>query len=324
MTLFWVIVILLIGYWRMIYMPGQSYTGPLPQLTAHQQRSAVALEQDVRHLASDIGPRHSENAVQLDQAAAYIAQSLESAGWTVERQSFQANGTTCTNIIAERVGAQTPEEIVVVGAHYDTVPGCPGANDNTTGTAAVLELGRRFSHTKSARTLRLCAFVNEEPPHFQTDTMGSLVYARRCQERGERVVGMLSLETLGSYSDAEGSQDYPFPFALFYPTEGNFVAFVGNLSSRTLVHRTLQTFRSHAEFPSEGVSAPTNIPGVGWSDHWSFWEAGFDAVMITDTAPFRYAHYHSPEDTVDKIDFERLARVVSGVEQVITDLVDGP
>jgi hypothetical protein len=151
--------------------------------------------------------------------------------------------------------------------------------------------------------------------------MGSLRYARRARERGEPVVAMLSLETIGYFSDEEGSQRYPFPFSLFYPSRGNFLAFVGNLASRDLVQRVVGSFRLHSPLPSEALAAPGWIAGIGWSDHWSFWRLGYPAVMITDTALFRYRHYHKPTDTPDKVDYEKLARITLGLEQTIRDLL---
>ena len=152
--------------------------------------------------------------------------------------------------------------------------------------------------------------------------MGSRVYARRSHERGERIVAMLSLETIGYYSEAKGSQKYPFPFGLLYPSRGNFIAFVGNTRSADLVRACIHRFRQEAQFPSEGAALPGAIEGVGWSDHWAFWQEDYPALMVTDTAPFRYPHYHSIEDTPDKLDYERLARVTEGLEKVIRSLVN--
>ena len=154
--------------------------------------------------------------------------------------------------------------------------------------------------------------------------MGSLVYALACRQRRENVVAMISLETIGYFDDAKGSQSYPPPFSLFYPSTGNFIAFVGNYSSRRLVRRSVASFRRHTEFPSEGAALPSFIPGVGWSDQWAFWQAGYPALMVTDTAPFRYPDYHRPSDTPDKIDHERMARVVDGLEAVVRELVRAP
>ena len=208
----------------------------------------------------------------------------------------------------------------MVGAHYDTASGAPGADDNTSGIAGTLALARKFSMAKPDRTLRFVAFVNEEPPYFQTERMGSWVYAKRCREKGEDVVAMLSLEMLGCYSDAPGSQKYPPPFSFLYPSRGNFIGFIGNTSSRRLVRQAIASFRQNERFPSEGAAVPGMIRGVGFSDHWSFWQEGYPALMVTDTAMCRYPHYHRPQDTIDKIDFDRMARVVRGLESVVADL----
>jgi Zn-dependent M28 family amino/carboxypeptidase len=211
---------------------------------------------------------------------------------------------------------------IVVGAHYDSAQGAPGANDNGSGCAALLELAHRLKDFKPApgRKLRLVLWVNEEPPYFQTEQMGSYVHAQSLDDAGRKVDAAISLETLGYYRDEPGSQHYPAPFDRLYPDRGNFVAFVGDLGSRGLVRRALGTFRSHAHFPSEGVSAPGFIEGVYWSDHWSYAQIGAPALMVTDTALFRYPYYHTGQDTPDRIDYERLARVVEGIDAVVRDL----
>jgi Zn-dependent M28 family amino/carboxypeptidase len=214
-------------------------------------------------------------------------------------------------------------DVIVVGAHYDSAPGTPGANDNGSGAAAVIELARllRDLDGKSRKRIRFVLFVNEEPPYFMTEAMGSLRYARALAERREKVVAMYSLETIGFYSSEPESQHYPAPFGLLYPDRGDFIAFVGMLGSRPLLQETIRSFRAHTAFPSIGGVAPGFVPGIAWSDHWAFAEQGFQALMITDTAPFRYPHYHQPSDTPDKVDSEKLARVVKGIERVIRDLV---
>jgi hypothetical protein len=146
--------------------------------------------------------------------------------------------------------------------------------------------------------------------------MGSLVYAKRCKDRGERIVAMLSLETIGFYSDVKGSQKYPPPLSLFYPSTGNFIGFVGDRSSTDLMRSVVKTFRATTRFPSEGAALFASLPGVGWSDHWSFWQVGYPGVMVTDTAPFRYPHYHTGADTPDKLDYE-LERVVGELVGVL-------
>jgi Zn-dependent M28 family amino/carboxypeptidase len=273
----------------------------------------------VIELAEKIGERNVVKYDELKKAADYIEAGLRVAG-PVSRQTYSASGRPCDNLEVEIRGTSAPGEIVVIGAHYDSVMDCAGANDNASGVAGMLALARSLAKSAPSRSLRFVAFVNEEPPHFRTDAMGSRVYARRCRERGENVVAMLSLETIGCFSDAPESQKYPSPLGLCYPSEGNFIAFVGNVSSRSLVRRCVRTFRAHAAFPSEGAALPSFLPGVGWSDHESFWENDYPAVMVTDTAPFRYPHYHRSGDTPDKIDYERCARVVAGVERVVREL----
>jgi Zn-dependent M28 family amino/carboxypeptidase len=223
----------------------------------------------------------------------------------------------------EILGKDKAEKIALIGAHYDSVQGSPGANDNATGVAALLALARRFSQAPLLRTVRFVAFTNEEPPLFQSRHMGSRIYARGCRDRGEQIFPMLSLETIGYYSDEPGSQKYPFPFGLFYPSTANFIAFVSNMENAPWVKQLLTSFRRHTQFPSEGGALWEWIPGVAWSDHWSFWKEGYPAVMVTDTAPNRYPHYHTGADTPDKVGFARLARVVSGLQRIIDELVGG-
>ena len=223
------------------------------------------------------------------------------------------------NIEAEIHGASP--EIVLVGAHYDSVFGAPGANDNGTGVAALLALARRFAGKQTQHTLRFVAFVNEEPPYFQTPQMGSLVYAGRCKARGDRIAAMISLETIGYFSDAPRSQKYPVAaLGAFYPKVGNFIGIVGNVRSRWLVRRAIAEFRKEGKIPTEGAALPAFIAGVGWSDQWSFWQHGYPGIMITDTAPFRYPHYHEATDTPDKLDYDRFALVVSSAEKLIRSL----
>ncbi len=306
----------------MIAMPGTNYRGELPPADEALLSLADELRQDVARLAVDIGERNLWNRPnQLNQAADCIAAQFKAAGYDVRRQEYKVSGTSCYNLDVEILGSVRQEEIVIVGAHYDTLPGTPGANDNTSGVAATLALARRFAHRKTDRTLRFVAFTNEENPYAHTQAMGSRVYSGRCRERGENVVAMMSLETIGYYDDHPGSQKYPPPIGLHYPSEGNFIGFVGNLASGDLVRQVVKTFRESEQFPSEGAALPESIARIGDSDHASFWHEGYPALMVTDTANFRYPFYHTPEDTIDKVNFDRLARVVRGLEKVVAGLV---
>ncbi|MFP4414658.1 MAG: M28 family peptidase [Coleofasciculus sp.] len=316
-----ILVIVLLGAWfLMIRMPGESYHGELPPLTQKEVTLQNALQQDVEKLASEIGRRNYLYYDGLIAATDFLEREISQVGYKVKRQGYEIDNQTYYNLEVEIIGTEKPQEIVVVGGHYDSVYTSPAANDNGTGAAATLELARLFAGKQPARTLRFVEFVNEEPPFFQTDDMGSLVYAKQCRDRKDNIVAMLSLETMGYYSDKIGSQQYPFPLDQIYPLQGNFIGFIGNLGSRKLVHNVVESFRRHAKFPSEGATLPPMIPGVGWSDQWAFWQQGYPGVMVTDTAPFRYPYYHTDEDTPDKVDYERLARVVAGLEQVIAEL----
>ncbi len=302
-------------------MPGRSYRDPLPPPDRKLRRSAEELRRHVTHLACEIGERNVRyRQAELAQTADYIEAEFAALGYEVRHVGYDVDGARCDNLEVEIVGATRPDEIVVVGAHYDSVPGCPAANDNASGVAGMLWLASAFAGLPSNRTLRFVAFVNEELPYAHTVDMGSWVYARHCRERGDNVIAMLSLETIGCYSDAPGSQRYPAGLGRLYPSTGNFIAFVGNTRYARLVRQVVASFRRYAPFPCLGGALPEAMSDIGRSDHWPFWQEGYPALMVTDTAPFRYEHYHTAEDTVDKIDFERTARVVRGLASVIADL----
>jgi len=310
-------LVILAGIWFMTGMPGSSWSGPLPPLTDRQQLIHDNLERHVSALAGGIGERNVWRPGSMAVAAGYIRTTFEEAGYEVNIQSFPSRGLSVNNLEAVLPGHGAANEIIVVGAHFDSVAGSPGADDNASGVAALLELARLLAGTALPRSVRFVAFANEEAPFFYGDEMGSNRYAARAQAQGERIEAMLSLETLGYYTDQPGSQRYPFPFSLFYPDTGNFIGFVGNLSSRALVRRAIGAFRATTSFPSEGVAAPSGMEGVHWSDHWSFWQAGYPAIMVTDTALFRYPHYHAATDTPEQLDYTGLARVTGGLAEVI-------
>jgi Zn-dependent M28 family amino/carboxypeptidase len=315
------ICLLLLGaFYYMTRTPGNSYPGPLKPLSQEEKQVRNNLEKHVKVLSDTIGERNIRSFKQLKASKDYISAALGQSGYTVSYQEYVVEGKTVENIEGELSGTSSPDEIVVIGAHYDSVPLCPGANDNASGVAALLETARILAGGKFAKTLRFVAFVNEEPPYFQTKNMGSRIYAARARQRGEKITAMASLETIGFYSDEKGSQNYPPPFNFYYPDTGNFIGFVSDPGSRELMFDMINTFRKNTGLPSEGIAAPRWIPGIGWSDHWAFWKEGYKAVMLTDTAPFRYAYYHTPQDTWEKLDYDRMARVVSGVVKVISDL----
>jgi hypothetical protein len=313
-----VVTVLMLLWWFGMRMPGENVFKTAP-LSPDEVALREELRANVQKLAAEIGERNMWHYAQLNTAADFIEDSFSRDGLRTRRDTYEMRGQPCHNIEAEITGNRP--EIIVIGAHYDSVFGSPGANDNGTGAAATLALARRFASAKPKHTLRFVAFVNEEPPYFLSGEMGSLVYARRCRDRGDKIAAMISLETIGYFSDAPGSQTYPSPgLGMFYPKVGNFIGFVSNLKSRTLLRRVITLFRKHAKIPSEGASLPAFIPGVSWSDQWSFWQHGYPAIMVTDTAPFRYPYYHSSSDTPDKLDYDRFTLVVSGMEKVIQEL----
>lgn len=287
----------------MIRMPGTSHAGPLPPLSGEARALSLRLRLHVAALAAN------ERNLDLDTPARYIEQAFRSQGLEFSVQELMSGGRKVRNIQA---GAGN----IVVGAHYDTVPGSPGADDNASGVAVLLELAAM------KLPVRYVAFANEEPPYSFGPEMGSWAWAKRARERGDAIRAMFSLEMLGYYRDAPGSQHYPAPLGLFYPDRADFVAFVGDLGARGLVRRSIDAFRKNAQFPSEGVAAPAFIPGVTWSDHWSFGRHGYPAIMITDTAFYRYPHYHLPSDTPDKLDYERTARVTLGLAAMLNELAN--
>ena len=297
-TLFLGIPVTTVGLW-LAGMPGRS-----GDLTVNEGVVKERIRADIEMLARTIGPRSPFKPGPLAHAAEHIRSTWSRLGYQVHEHpykiSYPFGGQEVRNleVIIEGTDASLP--CVVVGAHYDTESGSntPGADDNASGVALLLELSRALADAQLARTLRLVAFVCEEPPFFQTDEMGSLSYARKLDDEGVSVELMVSLESLGYYSQEEGSQKYPAGLGLAYPSRGNFVGVVGNLSSRRVMERVARLLMDSSSLPVETGAIPAFVPGVGWSDHWSFWQVGVPAVMLTDTAPFRNPHYHERTDTV--------------------------
>lgn len=293
-------------------------------------------------LAGDIGPRSLTSAPDnLEQAAAYIEYIWKKQNLSVTRQEFQADALsakpkissdslsfpsqtfTAKNIVTELRGKKNNEDIILVGAHYDSVYDCPGANDNGSGVAALLEISRVLSKDKFVpdRTIRFVAFTNEEPPFFRSKQMGSFQYAQKCHNEKQGIACMLCLETIGYYSDEPNSQRFPHRgFGMIFPKAGNFVSFIANMASSKQLSKCVGAFRTTTKFPSEGIAIPEIIPGVDFSDQQNFWEFGYPGIMVTDTAFYRYPHYHELTDTPDKINYETLARVVSGLVESVKAL----
>ncbi|SFE02510.1 M28 family peptidase [Nitrosomonas sp. Nm166] len=277
------------------------------------------LQMHVEQLAGQIGERNVWRPQALHAAAEYIRSAWHQLGYEVHAQGYDMEGVWSENLEIEIQGGAHASEIVLVGAHYDSVRGSPGADDNASGVAALLEIARHLSAIKPERTLRLVAFVNEEL--FNSAEMGSKIYARAARKRNDDIRIMLSLEMLGCYSDQPDSQNYPSFLRWFYPNRGNFIGFVSNLKSRRALKELARAFAANSNFPFETLASPASVPGVGWSDHLSFWQQGYQGVMVTDTAFYRYPHYHRASDTPEKLDYNRMARVVEGVAGALAALV---
>lgn len=287
-----------------------------PPRFADAAGTPARLQADVRALAERFGPRDAAHADNLRAAADYVAAQLKAAGAAAERQEFRAGNATYSNVVTHFGPADAPR--LVVGAHYDAAGPYPGADDNASGVAGLIELARRLRDTPLRLRIDLVAFCLEEPPFFGSDSMGSAVYARGLKQAGARVHGMIALEMIGYFTDAKDSQQFPDPaLRALYPNEGNFIAVVGRAQETDFVRRLQAAMRAASPLAVHSLNAPASTPGVALSDHASFWAAGYPGVMITDTAFFRNPHYHTASDTPDTLDYKRMAQVVAGVEAAI-------
>jgi Zn-dependent M28 family amino/carboxypeptidase len=278
---------------------------------AENRVNPETLRTHVEVLSKRFVPRDDDHPENLDKAAQYIATELRSTSARVSDQEFTVDSAAYKNVIAE-YGPESPD-IIVVGAHYDTAGDQPGADDNASGVAGLLELGRLLSRVTLRSKIFLVAYALEEPPHFRTENMGSAVHAKSLRERGVSVKLMISLEMIGYFSDIENSQSFPIGLLrLFYPSRGNFILVVDKVFSNHA--RQVKKWMSAAsDLPVYSINAPGIIPGVDFSDHLSFWNQGYPAVMVTDTAFYRNNAYHSRMDTADRLDYGKMAKVVNGI-----------
>jgi len=315
-------------------MTVEERSGPLGQpysrdeLWAESHHVGLALEngpidrlrRDVDRLAVEIGPRNIYHYEALQKAADHLETSLRETGYSPLLHRYETHDKAFFNISAELPGREHKDEIIVIGAHYDTHKDSPGANDNGSAIAALLELARHFVRRPTAATLRFVAFTNEESPFTRRKAMGSRIYAGECRRRRDNIIGMICLETIGCYSEEIGSQWLSFG-GLFLPRRGDFLVLVANPASKHLLRQVSATIAQKTALRIRPVILPTYCPGAWSSDHWSFWREGFPALMATDTAPLRYRYYHTREDTPDKVDFVWLSRVVSSLYPVVAGLV---
>ena len=335
LSAFFVGIVVIMGTFS-IYMPGEGRIEQLKPLSHEQFHAAQRLKHHVNILAGEIGERHYNIPEAYIAAANYIETAFGENGLVPYLEAF-GDKSQYQNIIAEHYGATLPDEIIVIGAHYDTVAMTPGADDNASGVAVMLELARQIKTMQLDRSIRFIAFANEERPHYLTDNMGSLHHAKRANQRGDNITAMISLEMLGYYSNEPGSQNYPDPFHYLeyyfhkysgrnysgpfhylYPDTANFVAFIGNFASRKLLRQSIKTFRETAEFSSEGIAAPVAlVPDVRRSDHAAFWRYKIPAFMVTDTMAYRNHAYHNVGDVPNSLNYDNMARVTSGLIYMI-------
>ncbi len=288
-------------------MPNENHSALVERLRTH-----------VDMLAGVIGPRPLVLPAAFHAAAGYVERELAGAGYSIARQVYSVDGEEVANLIAELPGTgRRREEIVVVGAHYDTVPGTPGADDNASAVAVLIEVARLMRPLAPRRTVRFVSFACEEPPYCYTSDMGSRVYARECREEGEKIVGMLCLEMVGFYATERGSQKVPrsIPrvFHPLFPQRGDFLAAVANLRSWRLLRKFRRGFKRAVKFPLFSIALPERIQEIRRSDNSSFWDQGYPALMLTDTSFLRNANYHMASDTPETLDYERMAKVMVGV-----------
>ena len=291
-------------------------------MSVEEQALTQNLRTHVEQLAGEIGERNVFRPQALQAAASYIEHQWEQQGYAVERLAYEVLGVRCLNLEITRSGGERKREILLIGAHYDTVIGSQGANDNASGVSALLEISRLFASIEPAVTVRFIAFVNEEPPFFMSRQQGNMVYADAARQRGDDIRLVASIETIGWYSNEPNSQSYPLLFNLFYLDRADFIGIVSNFRSRAAMRRLAATFRENSEFPLESTAMFPFVPGISWSDHRSFWRQGYRAVMITDTA-FWYRHYHAPTDTPNKLAYPELIRVTSGLFAAFSELARG-
>lgn len=325
MALFQIIVVIAIipvcFLFYMMSMPGELLRGPIPAQTGQEVKLSGRLKRHVWYLSGDIGERHFQEKSALDLAADYISAEFTRIGYVPEAQIFGDTENSYGNIIAEVRGTGTSGEILVVGAHYDTVWLSPGADDNASGIAVLLETARTLLGKELRKSVRFVAFANEESPFFSTEMMGSLVHVKSILTQKENIYGMISLEMLGYYSDVPGSQYYPFPLKYFYPDTGSFVAFVGNTRSRVFLRNAIGYFREAGRFPATGIAAPVVLlPDISRSDQYGFWQQGMPAFMITDTANFRNPNYHTGGDLPHTLDYDKMSRVTVAIVRMIESL----
>ncbi len=314
-------LLLYYGYWFMTQCNTQ-WAGTTIEEKKEIDRAEIKKEllSDVAFMADTLGPRNFLHYEQLERCREWIKQKWQDQGYEVKEQIFEMDGKEYSNLEIEIRGKKSPHEIIIISDQYDTLPDSPGANNNASGVAVVFQLTKLLKDFVPDKTLRFVAFTNEEDPIFGTEQMGSYYYAKRSAERGEDIKIMLSLDAIGYYTQEPGSQNLPWPFSIFYPDKGNFLAFIGDFSSRKYMIDITRGFKKGSAFPIEAGVVPQWVEGASWSDHQSFWIFGYPGMQVTDTGGFRSPYHTTKEDTMDKMDFEALTSIVFGMYGVILEI----
>ncbi len=299
-------------FWVTQPVPTGSGPPPNPLIEVDPER----LKNHVRIMTREMAPRNFQHFENMEKTADYIHEKFDGAGARISELSYEINGKTF-RIVSGFFGPETKERLIV-GAHYDAVPGSPGADDNASGVAGLLEMATILGDNPPSMKVELVAYPNEEPPFFYTTLMGSYVHAMHLKEEKIPVRLMIALESIGYFTDKPFTQLFPNPFfRLFYPSRGNFIAVVSRLREGPAVRRIKKVMRTVPDLSVYSFNGPSFIAGVDYSDHRSYWKAGYRALMVTDTAFYRYDHYHTPQDLPENLDYKRLSKVVQGVYAVV-------
>jgi len=314
-----VALFLVVGPAVMVVMTVQpsfkQYPPSVKQIDSDRLRSHVVM------LSETFAPRNYKHYGNLEKTAEYVSSHLSRAGGKMSEQVYEVKGRKYRNVIAS-FGPETLSRIVV-GAHYDGFGDTPGADDNASGIAGLIELAYLLGQTELDQHVELVAYTLEEPPFFRTSEMGSARHAYRLRKAGTDVDVMLCLEMIGYFSDKADSQRFPSVLlGLLYPNEGNYIAVIGSMGDRKLVKQVKVSMRSATDLPVHAMCAPEGFPGLDFSDHLNYWANGYKAVMITDTAFMRNARYHQKSDTADTLDFDRMSNVVLGVYEAVVRMTN--
>lgn len=317
-----VIFLFILAFWWSL-MLSSIHVDTSEFMSKQQQKIAVQIQNDIEYLAKTIGERNMHTPGTMDRTVDFLQKRFKEAGYFAENQNYIVQqgvytGKTAKNLIAEIPATGNQTEIIVIGAHYDTVKGSPGANDNASGVAVLLAAAEKLGKYSSQNTIRFVAFANEEPPFFQTSDMGSYAYAEKSSQKNEKITAMIALDGLGYYDRSSGSQSYPLPgLGFIYSDRADFIALVTRFSDLSLLRNISAGFEESGVVATESAALPGFLPGVNWSDHWSFWKFGYPGVLITDTLLFRDPHYHTPRDTPERLNYSNMARITTALVSTI-------